>query len=69
LLAEQETTVPLFFPVQVQVHGPDPETVLAVEVDTHKLVVGAVFKFAPLDEPQALVPTLLAAQSGLLVPP
>ena len=48
--AEQFAVEPLFAPVQVQVHGPVPATVLAAPA-LHRLVVGALVKLPPLAVP------------------
>ena len=43
LLAEQLAVVPPFVPVQLQFHGPVPDTVVGVPVE-QRLVVGDVVK-------------------------
>ena len=48
--AEQDAVEPPPAPVQFQVHGPVPVTVLAVPA-VHRLVVGALVKFPPLAVP------------------
>ena len=69
--AEQLTLVPPFWPLQVQYHGPDPETEEANPA-LHKLVVGAVLKVDPLDDPQTPfigVGAVLFAEQLAVVPP
>src|SRR5512135_13995 len=50
MFAEQFAFEPPFDPAQVQVHGPLPLTVLALPA-LQRLLVGAVVKVPPLDEP------------------
>ncbi len=50
MFAEQLAVVPPLDPVQLHVHGPVPLTVVAVPA-LQRLVVGAVVKVPPLDEP------------------
>ncbi len=51
MLAEQFAVVPPFDPVQVQVHGPLPDTAEAVPA-LHRLPVGADANVWPFDDPQ-----------------
>ena len=50
-LAEQVAVVPPFVPAQLQFHGPEPVTALAVPA-VQRLVLGAVVKVPPWDAPQ-----------------
>ena len=50
ILAEQLAVVPPFAPWQLQVHGPEPATALAVPA-LQRLLVGAELNVPPLAEP------------------
>ena len=50
-LAEQGAVVPPFWPAQLQLHGPEPVTALAVPV-LQSEVLGAAVKVPPWDAPQ-----------------
>lgn len=50
-LAEQDALVPPLIPLQFQLNGPAPETVVAVPV-LQRPEVGATYTFDPLDGPQ-----------------
>ena len=50
-LAEQLAVVPPFWPAQLQFHGPEPVTALAVPA-VQRLALGAVVKVPPCDAPQ-----------------
>jgi hypothetical protein len=58
---EHDAVVPLFNPVQLHVHGPDPLTEDAVPA-VQRLVVGIEPKLAPFDDPQAPLVMRLAEQ-------
>ena len=65
--AEQFAVVPLLLPAQVQLHGPDPETELAVPA-LHRFV-GAADKVCPLSLPHTpftAAPTTLSAALPVL---
>ena len=66
-LAEQFTVDPPFDPAQVQLHGPDPETVEAVPV-LQRFELGGLKKLCPFDEPHA-PPTSRLAEQLALEPP
>jgi hypothetical protein len=69
--AEQLAVAPPFDPAQVQLHGPEPETVDAVPVE-QRLVVGIEETVVPFDVPQ--VPTtgagrMLTVTDLVILPP
>jgi len=70
LFVAQEAVVPPLEPVQVQLHGPDPETADAVPAK-HKFVVGIEKAFVALADPQAplIAGLLLVAVQVAFVPP
>ena len=52
MFAEQFAVVPPFEPLQLQVHGPLPLTLLSVPA-AQRLLVGFIVKVCPLDVPHA----------------
>ena len=64
--AEQESVVPVFAPLQVQLHGPLPLTADAVP-EVQRLAAGAALRSAPLLLPQAPL-TIKAAEQESVVP-
>ena len=70
MFAEQFAFVPPFDPAQVQVHGPVPLTALALPA-VQRLLVGAVVKVPPLDEPHWPLTGVVAmfAEQFAFVPP
>lgn len=59
--AEHWALVPLLLPAHVQIQGPVPTTEDAAP-EVHKLVVGALVRLAPLDEPHAPFTATTAAE-------
>ena len=69
LVAEQESVVPPFAPVQGQFHGPLPLTVEAVPA-LHRLTVGLSISAAPSELPQApLTAATFCAEQFAVAPP
>jgi hypothetical protein len=60
IFAEQLAVAPPFDPAQVQLHGPEPETVDAVPVE-QRLVVGIEETVVPFDVPQVPVTAVTVA--------
>ena len=71
-LAEQLAVVPLYWPVQLQVQGPEPETEEAVPM-AQRLELGIELKLAPFEDPQEpfigiIPPVAQLAEDPPLVP-
>ena len=52
-MAEQLAVVPPYWPVQLQLQGPEPVTVGGVPVVEQRLLAGALVKMPPFALPQA----------------
>ncbi len=65
--AEHESVVPPFVPVQLHVHPPVPETVVAVP-ELHKFVVGLVVTPTPSAEPQEPLVFFIALHEAVVPP-
>jgi hypothetical protein len=72
IFAEQLAVVPLYWPTQLHVQGPEPETVEATPA-VQRLAVGIDGKLAPLEDPQApftadILPVAQLAEDPPLIP-